>query len=329
MFFKHTTIEDAPLMAGAIVGACRGDGWVMELQPRMLHAMFSTMYGVDIDFETVEPLALDAVLAAKPRLEERVEIVDLMVAVEMICNPLPVGLAESVEEWAQALGVATAELEVARDIARGATAQAHVDLYRSSYFDEWGGGTPDFAALQERFGEGAYCFTVEADPELEAKYEALQACDAGSLGREQWKFYKQRKFPFPGVVGGANLALAQHDWLHVMCDYDSDAVGEVETSAFRAMATDFRGASLALLGDLIFYQSAWFESAASGLHRGHELEQADFPERLADALDRGRACTMDPYAGMNFFDYADRQIDELCATWSIPSKASVRASVDP
>ena len=55
-------------MAGAIVGACRGDGWVMELQPRMLHAMFSTMYGVDIDFETVEPLALDAVLAAKPRL---------------------------------------------------------------------------------------------------------------------------------------------------------------------------------------------------------------------------------------------------------------------
>jgi len=326
MFFKHTTINDAPLMAGAIVGACRGDGWAMELQPRLLHAMFKTMFGVHLDFTTLQPLTLEAVLAAKPNLDERKEMVDLMVMVEIICNPLPEGLAASVEMWAEALGVATAELDIARDIARGATAQAHVDLYRSSYFDEWGTTTPNFSQLKERYGEGAYCFTVEADPELEAKYEALQFCEPGSLGHEQWKFYKDRNFAFPGVVGGANLALAQHDWLHVMCDYDSDAVGEVETSAFRAMSTDFRGASLALLGDLIFYQSAWFESAASGMHPGHELEGADFPGRLADALDRGRGCTMDPYDNMNFFDYADQQIDDLCAKWSIRPKASALSS---
>ena len=326
MFFKHTTINDAPLMAGAIVGACRGDGWAMELQPRLLHAMFKTMFGVHLDFTTLQPLTLEAVLAAKPNLDERKEMVDLMVMVEIICNPLPEGLAASVEMWAEALGVATAELDIARDIARGATAQAHVDLYRSSYFDEWGTTTPNFSQLKERYGEGAYCFTVEADPELEAKYEALQFCEPGSLGREQWKFYKDRNFAFPGVVGGANLALAQHDWLHVMCDYDSDAVGEVETSAFRAMSTDFRGASLALLGDLIFYQSAWFESAASGMHPGHEREGTDFPGRLADALDRGRGCTMDPYDNMNFFDYADQQIDDLCAKWSIRPKASALSS---
>ena len=64
--------------------------------------------------------------------------------------------------------------------------------------------------------------TIEASPELEARYEALQHCPDKSLGRGFWDFYKRKGFTFPGVVGSVNHAVAHHDWIHVLADYDSD-----------------------------------------------------------------------------------------------------------
>ncbi|MEI7593653.1 MAG: hypothetical protein WCK41_10575 [Actinomycetes bacterium] len=296
----------------------------MELQPRLLASLFSTLAGFDADFEILEPATIDEVIAANLSTEVYGEFVDLMLAMEVVCNPIPPELAASIESWATALGVASEGLEIAREIVNGATARAHADFYRTNYLGQWAHRNDHFEGLIDRYGEAAFCFTVEADPDLEAKYEALRLLPAGSLGREEWNFYKQRGFPFPGVVGGANLALAQHDWIHVLCGFDTDGIGECEAGAFRAMASDFPGSTLAFLGDFIFYQSAWFDSLVSGRHAGHELEAADVPDRLSDAIRRGKSCSIDPYIGIDFFDFAGVQLDDLCRHWSIPPKAKLR-----
>ena len=40
MFLIHSTLDQAPLQAAALVGACRGDGWQTPLQPRFLGVLF-------------------------------------------------------------------------------------------------------------------------------------------------------------------------------------------------------------------------------------------------------------------------------------------------
>ena len=52
MFLVHSTHEEAPLLAQAVVTACKGpDGWETPLQPRLLHVLFERLVGLDVDFE--------------------------------------------------------------------------------------------------------------------------------------------------------------------------------------------------------------------------------------------------------------------------------------
>jgi hypothetical protein len=44
-------------------------------------------------------------------------------------------------------------------------------------------------------------------------------------------------------------------------------------------------------------------------------------ERVVDALQRGRECNVDLIEGMNFFEYADRPLEELRTEWNIVPKA--------
>ena len=66
------------MMAGAVVGACRASGWALDVQPKLLGAIFSALFNFDEDFRTLPAATIDAVAATFPNAEERREIVDLM-----------------------------------------------------------------------------------------------------------------------------------------------------------------------------------------------------------------------------------------------------------
>jgi hypothetical protein len=53
---------------------------------------------------------------------------------------------------------------------------------------------------------------------------------------------------------------------------------------------------------------------------GHELEARDGPERIANALRRGKGCAIDLVMGIDFFNYANVPLIELQNKWSIPAK---------
>ncbi len=61
-------------------------------------------------------------------------------------------------------------------------------------------------------------------------------------------------------------------------------------------------------------------SVLSGPHRGHALEVANGPERVADAIRRGRVCNRDFYDDINFFDYAQEPLETLRREWNIVPK---------
>jgi len=321
MFFRHVEPEQAPLLASAVVTACAKDGWADPFQPEMLAAIFDHVLGYTIDFAEVPVVSIDEVRAALPSAQERIELIDLMVAMEILCNPIPLHLSDSVDSWAAGLGVVDDEIEVARALARGETARATADFIRHTYTATANAQNPDFERLLDQYGQKAINFTVEADPSLAARYQALENCEANTLGRVLWEFYTDRGFGFPGEIGAANLSLAHHDWGHVIYDYGTTGIGEVEAAGFRAVSSNFRGVGLQFFGDLMFYQSALLSSLVTGLHPRGELQVPNASCRIADAIRRGRVCTLDPYdPALDFFDHVNENLDTLRERWNVVPK---------
>lgn len=210
---------------------------------------------------------------------------------------------------------------VAHELALGNEARATQDFIGNTHTNTANSRNPEFPRLLETYGDRAINFTVEPDPELAARYQALATCAPGTLGRALWQFYTDRGFAFPGVVGGANRSLAHHDWGHVIYDYDTTGIGEVEAAAFRAASSGFRGVVMQFLGDLMFYHSSLMSSLVSGKHPRGEMDVPDADCRVADAVRRGRACTLDPYApDLDFFSHADDNLDDLRVMWNVLPK---------
>ena len=321
MFFKHTEQSDAPMMAAAVVSACRINGWTNELQPQFLSVIFKDLMACDYDFLTLEPISIEQFAKAIPEPEKRNEVLDLMLAVEMLCSAIPQEVADSIGIWAEKLGIANDGLALVRDLAKKSIAQAQQDFYRTNHYHEKDMASPQFTQLENKYGLDAIMLTMEDSPELVARYESLQHCAAGTFGRGLWDFYKKRNFSFPGFIGGVNESVAHHDWIHVLADYDSDGIGEMEVAAFSTMATDSPGAVMSFLGVLSIFQGGLLKTiVGSAPHLGHELEVEKGAERISNALKRGKECNLDLIVGINFFDHQDRSLEDLRKDWNIHAK---------
>lgn len=320
--FKYLDPMDVPVLAGAMVGACRtSDGWANPIQPRYLNAIFSSLLDLEVDFHTWPACSLSTVKEVFVTQEQRCEVVELMLAVELLAQPISLGQLASIESWALDLGVNNSSMKVVRETALGSHRIAQADLYRHGYWGEMARGDARFEKMLEQFGTKAYAVTVEPDAAEVARWQALEHCAAGTLGRAVWEFYDGHRFGFPGIVGSANALTAQHDWIHVLIDYSPTGLGEIELGAFRMTSSTLPGANLSFLAELGFWQSGTIESVLTGWHR--EAFSIDVPggtERVADAMRRGRACTRDFYIDCDFFDFKDTPVEFLREAWNIIPK---------
>src|SRR5262252_6523189 len=89
MFLIHTPPEHAEIVARAVVSVCRLDGWHSAVQPKLLHTLFNRLLGQDLDFEKIEPLSPIEVAGVLRTSAEREELIHLMVAIEILCKPIP------------------------------------------------------------------------------------------------------------------------------------------------------------------------------------------------------------------------------------------------
>jgi len=143
----------------------------------------------------------------------------------------------------------------ARELARGALTKAVHDFYRLNWIGDLDRRSPEFEALLRHGGDKAYALTVEADATEAARWTALSSSALGSIGRGLWEFYQMRGFKVPGQPGSVNIAVAQHDWEHVLADYSTTPMGEIEVISFQTSATRTPGAMLGLVGVLALYES--------------------------------------------------------------------------
>ena len=306
-----------------LASAVRSGGTLSETQRSMLTAVGKYLLGCDIPPDQLEPISPTELAAAIPEEGLRRRLVHGMVALEIVADPVPPEVVARVQEFAAALQVDDAMLVVARDYSKGAMDLARDDYVRNSYPMEYYTEHAGDSSLHQSPAP-----TGGVDPGLAARWQALEQCPAGSLGRTVWDFYQMRHFAYPGTEGAVDPLLAQHDWVHCLADYGTSAMGEIEVFSFIAGAIpDPRGFSyLVVIFGLFETGYVPMVPGVATADPGH-LSAPGGPERFADAVRRGILTGVDVMGGIDWFAHADQPIDEARLQLGVPPKGedAVRA----
>jgi hypothetical protein len=310
-----------PLVAAIVGAVAPDDGALTPLQHETLRALVHRVFDSDVELATLTPLSPDdaARIVTDPAL--RLEAVQLMVTLEMLCHPLPRGLARNVERYAKALHVDEPMVEAARGLAHHHVALMYADVQRNSWYTEDAKRWILHGSLYELARSRVAYLGVASDEAIARKWRALRDCPDGSLGRGVADFYESHGFPFPGERHGISEIGAQHDFVHVLSGYEATPEGEIDVFAFIAAAMpDPRGFTL-LVMTLLLFQNAGIKHVAAkkvAIARSDTLSDPGAVGRFADAVRRGIACTVDPLGGIDHFALADEQLDALRKRFGIP-----------
>ena len=223
--------EEVRLVARGIATAVAPEGGLTDVQAGLLGAIAHALTDVEVDYLDLQPLsAADLAEGLAHRdLGYRQRIVHHMVLGELVLKPLPVVVAHRVATYAEALGVRDEFVRVARRYAQGAYGLAWVDLRRSGFVDH----VRDAQEASTMVGAAAHPFApATPDPAVAARCTRSQSCHPGRSAAARGSSTTRRGFTFPGDPGGASAYLAQHDFVHVLADYNTNVRGELEVFSF-------------------------------------------------------------------------------------------------
>jgi len=329
--------EEAWITARAFASAAAPEGGLTRLQEMVLRGL-SQALTADLmelgDVSLLEPIGPEefAEAIAHRGRAYRIRRLHTMVLLELLLRPLPAEVAERVEDFAEALGLREechSLVEATRHLAGGATHLALEDFMRNGY---------EVMEVERRGGsvEGLW-ESVEDDPELAARWAAMEHLPANSLGRKTWEFYKARGFNFPGSPVSVSPHLAQHDFVHVLAEYGTTVEAEIEVFSLIARADEDPRSFSLLVAVLSLFESGYLEQGLGAFRADVDHLSRDPLEmgvRLGNAIARGGevAWTFHERNGIDllgedWFARAGEDLDDLRAEYGFtgPGAKSLEA----
>ena len=312
---------EAQTIASGVASAAAPTSGLLPVQRSLIMAMTAAMTGhtVTLDDRPDLPAGEFAAALARRELSFRDRIVQYMVLCALLLHPIPEEVAENVASYARELGVEEGMVRVAGEFAHGSLGLAAVDFVRNGYEGTWNEEASTGALHSTRVLHDAWEFSLN-DPDLAARWAALEKLPADSIGRGVWEMYQSRGFTFPGAPGSAPPLLAQHDWVHVLGGYGTTVESEVEVFGLIARANDDMHA-FSLLAMVISLFETGYLARGAGLFEsspGHFSSDERMAVRLADAMTRGARCHDDvtgsdsiDFLQMDWFAVADQSCEEL------------------
>jgi hypothetical protein len=309
---------------GGVLGALTVDGvGPTELQHRILTALLASVHPDSPDTRQMEPWPAEAVVEGLGDTREVLGLAHMTVILEMTMHPLPGAVERHVESYLAEMGVETPYVAICRDTAHGHLVALHADMIRNSWTTEETIKGVFHGQLLEMARSKLSYYGVGHDRKIADRWRNLGDCPNGSWGSAVYDFYQIKKFPFPGEKHGIYEIGAHHDWIHVLCDYDTDPEGEIDVFAFIAATMDDPKGFIHFLFTIALFQNATLSTVGGRkvlIARADTLADVGAPGRLADSFRRASWCTADVMGGIEQFDYKDVPLEELRSRWNIPPK---------
>ena len=314
---------ETQVMADGIASAAGGRDGLLPVQRALLEALFPAMTGFEVTLENRPSISAGEFAAAMARRERsfRARMVQVMLLGALLRHPLTDDVADTVAAFAVELGVEDGMVDVAREFAAGSLDLAAFDFQRNGYEGTWHEHEEDSLATLHSTRVLHDAWEADPhDPELAARWAALETLPPESIGRKVWEMYQARGFTFPGTPGSAPPLLAQHDWVHVLGDYGTTVESEVEVFGLISRANDDMHAFSLLAMVISLFETGYLASGA-GLFEsspGHFSSSPNMAIRLSDALARGARChdgetgadSID-FLRMDWFAVAHRTCEDL------------------
>jgi hypothetical protein len=240
MTLAHEFMLD-PRQALAAFGAARAvveaDGVLRAHSARLLEVMAATLELGD-GWRALPAARPEDVALAFPSEAARRVLVDALILAACIEGEVTKAGEARVRAFADGLGVRSPWVTVLPAMRRGCALDV-LELKRTL-----ASRSPDARRLFQRtwseegvIGLGrALLFVLGAyrNPALAARFRALGALPAGTLGRAFFDHLASRGLTFPGERGGIPERMIHHDILHVLNHYGTDPAGECELAGFYA-----------------------------------------------------------------------------------------------
>lgn len=220
--------------------------------------------------------------------------------------------------YAKALKVDNNFLGVLQKRMRGHMVLMRLDFMRRSYVKE------RIAEAWRKGGLGNMIRTLRAvagfgkiEPAITKKYLALKDYPEGSLGRTYYQHLRENDFPLPGEENGAPEALVVHDLNHILGDYNTDPLSEIDVLFFQAGHSNFEPFSFMvfiLLQMNLGADMVAFSSAETGIFQ---------PDRAFAAFKRGLLVNRDIFSGWDYKNDLKKQVSDLRKGFNIVDKTSM------
>lgn len=310
--FPFTT-DEAIAVLRALKTVAIADG-TFAIKEQALLTASAELLGVEASLDTTPTLTPEELAEALVDPDRRLMALKACLVMGIVDGQI------SPEEWRvlsafrSAFAVDESAMQVFHDLVQQHRQRTQYELQRRL-------GSPQAGTLYAAQGwQGVLNFFTEdllalpktrENSELAWRYRRIGLLPEGTLGRELWRYYRERQFAFAGEQGGVPEALVHHDITHILAGYDSDLEGELETLAFIA---GLRGEDPSSALFLVLLQHA------VGARVGDDSRLSFSPERILAARDRGRATKEDFTRRHDFWDVMDRQISELHQRFGVPPR---------
>lgn len=306
--------EVARLGLRALKTVAAADGEIHDLERRFADAVQRHILKTDVDFDAVAPIDAEELAAAgvpEPFRERIVHGCLLEALIDGEASPSELAILDA---FARALDVPRDAIKTAHKLADEHLLRFRIDILRRSFMGQRGVDFVKRRGIRGLLSVAANLMQI-ANPAMAARYRALEASPAGTLGRGYWEFVTRNGFSVPGEKGAGPEPIVFHDCLHVLAEYDTTSIEETQIAAFQA-GTLRKDAIYGLLFPL-----AQFHLGVSVTPVAKAEQGVIEPELWIKAFVRGTKTNRDLSVTWQPWDDFDRPVAELRAAYGIEPRA--------
>lgn len=255
------------------------------------------------------PLALSNLLSGADQANSALKMLAIMTLVDGAIDRAKIAV---LQDYAQVLGQENDYLHELTEAAQGHLRWVGMDMVRHNMLSITGQPWADddvMPWLLPYRGEGT-------DPDLAARYHALQTLPEGTLGHRFWQWYDKHGFAFPGEADALNESFAvRHDSTHILSGYSTTYRGEILVSTFTAGMHP----EDPMAGHILPVIFSWHLGIELIEHAGAHKGSLD-PEAFWQAWRRGQDTKGDVFArDWDFWAVAEIAVEDLKQHYGVPA----------